>query len=240
LLHIFVLSVVATCAVAGVWQLTRLVERRTRNDEIREALDRTETDRTDFVLAGGKGLRERVRVTGRYDTENEVILRNRSLDGSPGNHVLTPLVTRSGGAFIVDRGWVPAEFDDPPVERAAPPSGRVTVHGLMVDAEPRRPLTPDDPGSGRLESVRRINPARLDKQIPYRVHPVYIQLRSQEPASTNDLPRVVPLPELSDGPHLAYAFQWFAFIVIALAVYVILLRREAKKTPARSAGSTTG
>jgi cytochrome oxidase assembly protein ShyY1 len=146
--------------------------------------------------------------------------------------VLTPLRTGDDVAFLVDRGWVPAEFDDPPVRRAAPPTGRVTVHGLMLDPERKRPLRTDDPAGGSLESVSRINPARLDKQIPYRLHPVYIQLRSSEPKSERDLPRIVPQPELSDGPHLAYAVQWFTFLVIALVVYVILLRREAKKSAA--------
>lgn len=236
-LHVLVLGVVVTCAVAGVWQLSRLSERRERNDRIRAAMEGPEMDISDFLLLGGQGVFENVRVTGRYDTDNEVILRNRSLDGRPGHHVLTPIKIREDLAIIVDRGWIPAELDDPPVEQAPPPSGRVTVHGLMVDAEPQRPLQTDDPASGRLESVRRVNPERLAKQLPYRLHPTYIQLREQKPAPPRDLPRIVPVPELSDGPHLAYAVQWFIFLVIALTVYVALLRREARKPEREAAPS---
>jgi surfeit locus 1 family protein len=37
----------------------------------------------------------------------------------------------------------------------------------------------------------------------------------------------VPPPELSEGPHLGYAFQWFTFTVIALVGYPLILRRRA-------------
>ncbi len=228
-LHFLVLGAVATFAVAGVWQLSRLSERRERNDRIRAAIDGPERDISDLVLVGGRDNFVRVRATGRYDVKSEVVLRNRSLDGSPGHHVLTPLILSGSLAIIVDRGWVPAELDEAPVEQAEPPSGRVTVHGLMLNAEPKRPLQSDDPATGRLRSVRRINPARLAEQMSYGLFPTYIQLRAQEPASQRELPKIVPTPELSDGPHLGYAVQWFSFIVIALAVYVVLLRREARK-----------
>ncbi len=176
-LHVFVLGVVVTCAVAGLWQLSRLSERRERNDRIRAAMEGPARDVSDVDDAE---TFQNVRATGTYDVKNEVILRNRSLNGSPGNHVLTPLVIDDDVAVIVDRGWVPAEHDEAPVAQASPPEGEVTVRGLMLDAEPQRPLQPDDPGSGRLNSVRRINPVRLAEQMPYRLLPTYIQLREQD------------------------------------------------------------
>jgi cytochrome oxidase assembly protein ShyY1 len=35
----------------------------------------------------------------------------------------------------------------------------------------------------------------------------------------------VPPPELSEGPHLSYAVQWFIFSTIAVVGYPITLRR---------------
>jgi surfeit locus 1 family protein len=233
-LHVFVVGVVVTCAIAGVWQLNRLSERRERNDRIRAAMGGPARDVSDIDDAEAF---ENVRAAGTYDIRNELILRNRSLNGSPGNHVLTPLVIDDDLAVIVDRGWIPAELDEAPVARASPPEGEVTVQGLMLDAEPQRPFQPDDPAGGRLPSVRRINPVRLAEQMPYRLLPTYIQLRDQDPAQPRDLPRPVPEPDLSDGPHLAYAVQWFIFLVIALTVYVALLRREAKKPEKENATS---
>ena len=37
----------------------------------------------------------------------------------------------------------------------------------------------------------------------------------------------VPDPDLSDGAHLSYAFQWFFFSAGAVVVYGLILRRAA-------------
>ena len=37
----------------------------------------------------------------------------------------------------------------------------------------------------------------------------------------------VPLPDLDEGPHLSYAFQWFIFAAIGAVGYVMILRRNA-------------
>lgn len=39
----------------------------------------------------------------------------------------------------------------------------------------------------------------------------------------------VPLPELSEGPHLSYAVQWFIFATIALVGYPLVLRRVIQR-----------
>jgi len=41
------------------------------------------------------------------------------------------------------------------------------------------------------------------------------------------------LPEASNGPHLGYAIQWFAFAVVTLIIFVSLsLRRLPGEAPA--------
>jgi cytochrome oxidase assembly protein ShyY1 len=42
----------------------------------------------------------------------------------------------------------------------------------------------------------------------------------------------VPLPDLSEGPHLSYAIQWFCFAAVAVAGAAILVRRERPPTAA--------
>ena len=55
--------------------------------------------------------------------------------------------------------------------------------------------------------------------------PWYLRLDRQVPTG-GELPLPAPLPEPTDGPHLSYAIQWFAFATIAAIGYVVLLRRE--------------
>jgi surfeit locus 1 family protein len=47
------------------------------------------------------------------------------------------------------------------------------------------------------------------------------------PAGT--LPRVIPLPELGNGPHLGYAGQWFLFGACAVVGWVVVVRRAARQ-----------
>jgi len=36
------------------------------------------------------------------------------------------------------------------------------------------------------------------------------------------------LPELSDGPHLAYSFQWILFIFLVLFAWYLVIREDRK------------
>ena len=57
--------------------------------------------------------------------------------------------------------------------------------------------------------------------------PYYLDLIDSTDSSTKPLTEI-ELPELSNGPHFAYAIQWLAFAVLAL-VGRILLFRETKR-----------
>ena len=70
---------------------------------------------------------------------------------------------------------------------------------------------------------------RLQPQLEYPLEPYYLELIGQQPPQAGDLPVPPPAPELSRGPHLSYALQWFAFAVIALVGYAALLRRALRE-----------
>ena len=249
-LFVFALVVTATCVRLGIWQLDRLGQRRELNDQIRSGLAATPSTLGDLsVEAGDAGAfaYRRVEVSGTYDTQHEVLLYGRALDGRPGHHVLTPLVSDAGddgapgtGAILVDRGWVPFELDVPPVPQAAPPTGPVTVAGYLVPVQHEDDAVIDRGPSGAVLTVRHADPAVLEDEAPYELWPLALQLRTQSPPQSGDLPTIVPPPELDEGPHLSYAIQWFTFATIAVVGYVVLVRREAKdraRDRTRGAGS---
>ena len=66
----------------------------------------------------------------------------------------------------------------------------------------------------------------IASSLPYDVFPLPLQLADQTPPQPGSLPIPVPLPTLSEGPHLSYAIQWFSFAVVAFVGAVILLRRD--------------
>lgn len=239
--HLFVLVVVVTMINLGFWQVNRLDERKTANAVVTNAMKQQPQPLTTVLPDGTATTAEQVKaadyqpvyVTGIYRADEQVLVTNRTNNGSPGYWVVTPLVLADGTAVAINRGWVPYSYsEEGPWDDFAPPKGMVTVQGLLRQSQVRETdglvSSPKDSDVGTLRVLARLDVGRLAQQINERMIPGYISLRVQDPAQ-NDLPVPVPLPELSQGPHLGYAMQWFAFSLLTIIVYPLLLRRYAKR-----------
>lgn len=234
--HALIALLLIAMLIAGLWQLDRLSEKKTRNASI---VERTEVGAQPLeqVLSPGATANEDlqfvpVTVMGEYRPEDEVLIRNRSLNSSPGSHVLTPLVLADGRAIAVNRGWVPLSFAaDEARPGTEPPAGLVTVTGWLQPTVVAEGFQRDDPAEGRLTSLARVDLDRFRQQLDYELAPVWLQLDG-EATSTADVPVPLDLPVLDNGPHLSYAVQWFTFATIAIVGYPLILRRAARSRQA--------
>jgi surfeit locus 1 family protein len=239
--HLFVFVVVAIMISLGFWQLGRLDERKSANAIITSAMDRQPEPLSTVLPAGASSTSEQVKaaeyqpvyVSGVYRADEQVLVNNRTNNGSPGYWVVTPLVLADGTAVAINRGWIPFSYtEDGSWDDFAPPKGTVVVQGLLRQSQVRETnglvSSPKDPEAGTLRTLARLDVGRLAQQIDERLIPGYISLRAQDPPQV-DLPVPVPLPELSQGPHLGYAMQWFAFSLLTIIVYPLLLRRYARR-----------
>jgi cytochrome oxidase assembly protein ShyY1 len=126
------LAAATACVLLGMWQLDRLQGRHARNDLLRGNLSIAPAP-VNRLLGVDRPPAEadqwrRVQARGRYDTQRELLVRNRTLEGAVGYHVLTPLVTDDGPALLVDRGWVPAGESASDVPDVPPaPEGEVVL-----------------------------------------------------------------------------------------------------------------
>lgn len=246
--HLLALSLVVLFVNLGFWQLRRMNERSSYNALLESRLNDEPEPLAELlqryslaapVEAEQSASYRRARARGRFDAENEVLLRSRANNGSPGYHVLTPLRLSEDRAILVDRGWVPFALDTPPVAEAAPPDAPVEVTGVLYP--PQTPVTSvllerlgllqQDPAEGELEAVFFVNPARLEAQLPYTLEPIYLELATQTPPQRAQLPVPPPPPEITAGPHLSYALQWFAFALIGVVGYLALLRGVLREHP---------
>jgi len=232
------LVMAAGCVRAGFWQWSRYELRTAINARI-EANIGAPPVAVDRLTAVGAHLPQAlewrpVTVTGRYDEAHQMLVRNRPLDGANGFHVLVPLVSPSGSAFLVDRGWVAsaasatASPDVPP-----PPTGQVTVVARLRPAEPGPAGTPDLPAG----QVRRIAVGELAAGLPYPVYGAYGELVTERPPATRQ-PAALPEQTENAALNLGYTVQWFMFALIALVGWVVLVRREAADNAAAAARST--
>ncbi|MEQ7005337.1 SURF1 family protein [Actinopolymorpha sp. B17G11] len=228
-LVIIVALLVAVFVQLGRWQLHRLDDRRAHNAVI-TTNSSAAAKPLDTVLAPGRPVAAgqewtRVSARGRYDGSHQILVRYRSQGGEPGFNVLSPLVTSRGAAVLVNRGWVPRTASVQAPEPPAVPTGEVRVLGRV------RPSEAADPGSGapRDGQVRFIDVEQIAAHLPYPVVGGYLELIEPPGAgqASESSPRVLPPPELSEGPHLSYAVQWFLFALIAVLGVGFLAYDEA-------------
>ncbi len=226
------------CLALGDWQLHRLAHRHRVNDLVRTNIAHAPVapgtlSRVDAEPAAASEWR-RVRATGRFDTAHQLLARLRPYHGEVGFYVITPRVTDGGASVRVNRGWVPAGAGGTSVPRVAvPPASDVTVTGRLRPSE--------DPASGAAPphgQITRIDVPGLARRLPYPVYGGYLEMTAQDPPPVRvaSTPLLLPAPEPSEGPHLAYAVQWALFACRAVGGYVVLARREAADLRAAATG----
>lgn len=224
------MAIVAVSIVAGVWQHGRHVERAQALEQFEVASGLTTSPLSAISAPGDATLApeatwRRVEVTGHFAPGSATVLRNRPIDRVATYQYLAWFVVADGGALLVNTGWdeAPSAGGDPPIP--ALPQGDVTIEVILRDLEQddgRR-----DAGATRV-TFAQVPPA---PDTPY---PGYGMLRDSCDASGPCVSEIgltdVPLPYLTTGPHLSYAWQWWAFAALAPVGAVVLLRRES--TPA--------
>lgn len=240
-LHVLVAAAVITFVVLGLWQRGRLEGRRQSNDVIRARQSEPVVPVGDLMAATsepdqvGDAIFRTVEATGTYDTADQVLIRNRTNNGSPGYWVVTPLEVAPGEALVVNRGWIPIQTgDEVDPSFYAPPAGTVTVTGLVVDTQEQSGLGVVDPVGERLATLSRVDVGRLQDQVDLDLYPLFVNLVAQDPAQSGVLPEPVPAPVLDDGPHLNYMGQWFIFAGLTIIVYPLFIRRTARQKEAES------
>jgi cytochrome oxidase assembly protein ShyY1 len=216
------LLLILLCVWAAQWQFNRGLDRQARNDAIEENTARPAEPLT--ALASNVAAHEwqTTTITGSFDTTQQILLRNRYFEGVYGFQLLTRFETQDGKSFWVDCGWVKAGPNalTPPIIPELP-TNEVTIEGrLRLDSSlPRGAFfaLPTDGSGGLISQANAQSQSQVSEKF-------YIDLlKGNQPSLTPAV--AAELPELSDGPHMAYALQWVFFG--GLVVYGrILIRRD--------------
>jgi len=230
---ILVVAAITVMVRLGIWQLDRLEQRRAFNARVEAQLAQPVLELSNHnVFAGLEDMEYRsVVVRGTYSHEYQVVLRNQIWESQLGVHLLTPLlIDGSDRVVLVDRGWVPfedftggklAQYDEP---------GTVEVRGMIRRGQTIAEIggrTDQIPGPGEepLLAWNLVNVAGIASQTPYDFLQIYIQ-QAPDPDWTGLPYRSLPELELTEGPHMGYAVQWFLFSLILAVGYPLYVRRE--------------
>lgn len=228
---LLVVVAAAVCTRLGIWQLDRLKERRAYNVHYVSMRAMQPLDLNAEADQDVETMEYRpVRVSGKYDFEHQIAIRNQIHNNQYGYHLLTPLLF-DGKAVLVDRGWIPADGNSTSADwrKYDDADATVTVTGQIRLGQTKPAFggvadaLPSD--GSKLEIWNNANLEQISQQLPYSIWMIYIQPDVDPTDVTPPIP-YQPAIDLSEGPHLGYAFQWFTFATIFVIGYIIYLRKQ--------------
>jgi cytochrome oxidase assembly protein ShyY1 len=222
----------------GQWQFHRLDERKHDNRIVATNLKQAPAPVDDVLstdqAASAADEWRRVTVHGTWDEKHTIVLKYQTRDSGAGVDVITPLVTHSGEALLVDRGWIStantggSRPDLPPVT-----DGQVTVTGWV-----RTDATGNATKVSEL-STRAISSSTIAEVVPYPLYRGFVDLAEESPAPVKKLAPTELPDDTSNGPHFFYGLQWWFFGALAVFGFCYLAWDEFRQRRERRASQGT-
>lgn len=125
-------------------------------------------------------IHRRLQVDGKYDFDHEIILRNRRQEEMAGVNIVTPLQLAGTQSYIlVNRGFIPLKFSDRSSRIAFQKEKLVSFVGLVKETQSAKFFAPKDRPAGNgqdwVDSWLRIDLENIQKQLPYKLLPFYVE-----------------------------------------------------------------
>lgn len=207
----------ALTASLGLWQLSRADQKRTLASQIDQRSVLPALDATALLSAQdhAEQWHRKVRLRGQWLPAASVFLDNRPMAGRSGFILVTPLqLSGASQAVLVQRGWVPRDFQDRSKVPTVPtPPGEVEVEGRLAPP-PSRLFDFGAVEAGRIRQNLTIDTLVRDTGVPMPAVSVL-----QTGTSPEGLLREWPRFEADVHKHLGYAAQWFAMSALCAGLY---------------------
>lgn len=211
-------ATVGITGTLGFWQLSRAAQKQALEERIEQRATLPPLGATD-LLAGASGFDAMVHrpvvLRGHWVDSASVYLDNRPMAGRSGFILVTPLQpTGSAQAILVQRGWVPRDFQDrSKVPDVATPLEEVEVQGRLAPP-PSRLFELGATESGRIRQ-------NLDLDAVAQASGLSLPPLSvlQTGTSPEGLLREWPRFESAVHKHHGYAAQWFAMSAVTAGLY---------------------
>lgn len=229
----------------GWWQLGRAQQKLDLQARITARGNLPPLPQADLPRSEGDAAAEHfrpVQLRGRWLDDKTVYLDNRQMHARQGFYVVTPLLIAPGDAVLVQRGWMPRDFNDRAKLQPLPAQpGTVVVHGRLAPP-PAKLFEMGAAGHGAIR--QNLDVALLSNELGLALRPLSVQQTQPTLAAAADggspqalpdggLQRDWPAVAVDVGKHHGYAFQWFSLsaLLIGLTLWFQFLRpwRRARR-----------
>lgn len=221
-LSFLAILILILCLVAGNWQFERGLDRRAENAEIERNIDLPVTSFSEATQwSEEEKLWRQFSISGRFIPEEEILMRNRYHNDQYGFGVATLFELNDGRKVWIDRGWVKAgaSATTPPEIVPVPSSPvRLTVRfrSDALDAKIRGSFFAT---GGTQSQLKKWNDEAAVASETFYFDLVGGDFTPEVPTAT---------PAISDGPHIAYAIQWWFFGALALFGRFLIAREDRR------------
>lgn len=215
----FWLGLVLLGLVLANWQLQRGLEKQQMAAAMQQASVRVYPSGSAADVLPPQPL-SRVQLQGRFLQERTLWLDNRILNGKVGVAALTPLQTRDGRWWLVQRGFVATSVDRSQLPQISTPAGDVTLTGRWQPLQEDQVLVFGVNREGdRLQSISLQPWQDLGEQV-------FAGVVHQEGGAGGLEPWWSP-SQMTAERHWGYAVQWLLLVGLALLMAFIGRRKNA-------------
>ena len=221
------LIAVVFCVRLGFWQFDRYQLRHVITKEITEALASKPTTLNASTQAK-VGEWSKVTIEGRYNEKFQRIFRGHYFQNQYGLEVLSLFIPTDSELppIWVDRGWIQTmKGADAIATIPLPPKGVIQIAGILRKY--------DEPTASRgvffalpAPKIGRIDELSLQETFSGETFHKYLKLENQS-GQVGQLDNV-PLVPPGEGPHLAYAIQWWIFSLLIVVTRIALFKGERR------------
>ncbi len=214
----------------GLWQLDRAHEKRVIDQGVNDAIAKPALLVND---ANFKKLENEIyrtaALTGQFDIKQQFLLDNRTHQGKPGYHVLSPFIFEQSSnsnttkyAVLINRGWITYRDTRENIPSIEVTEKEIEIHGTIKEV-PRsivlNETTQQQNEPNKPKLIQSVQIAELNDSLEYTLLPIMIEL---EKADENGFIREWQPYYGSIDKHKAYATQWFSMAAILLFLYIKL------------------
>lgn len=219
-LTLFLIGLIYLFLRLSEWQMDRYDQRILSNNTITKALNSEAKQIKSSMELKNLKTWEKVQLSGSFLNDDSMLVRKQYLGSKLGFWVITPFQIENNDLILINRGWIPIASSSSAVEEIpTAPQGLVKIKGYLQKFS-NFVEKPSDLPKNQLNQIN-YQDFSSDLNKDY-----YVQLNESFPQDREIA--IIPLPELSNGPHLSYAIQWILFALLLPIGWFVLLRNEAK------------
>ena len=221
----------ALCVKLGMWQFERYQLRHELTKKITAGLS------TEPITLTGKNQKSadawmKITTVGRYEPEKQTLFRGHYFQDRYGLEVLSLFIPADKNIppIWVDRGWIETSSSaakSMPIP--LPQSGEITISGILKKY--------DEASQSRgalfalpAPRIGRIDERSLQQTFSGETFFLYLKLQKESSSlsskSEASTLQISPLTPPGEGPHLAYAIQWWLFALLIAGTRIALYRGE--------------